>query len=148
MSTRLRLPKVGDGHVFSFFEVGAVESLTLGPLLYDAVVSELVLNFIPNGSQALSPMRRVTNPGSVIATYVWDYASEMQLLRYVWDAVAALDSDAAVLDEGGRFPLCMPERLKDLFVAEKFNNVDVRSIDVQAHFADFEDFWRPFLPGQ
>jgi SAM-dependent methyltransferase len=130
------------------FEVGAVESRKLGSNTYDAVVSGLVLNFIPNGDQAVSEMRRVTNPGGVIAGYVWDYADKMQLLRYFWDAATALDSEAAVLDEGKRFPLCNPERLRGLFIAQGLNNVDVRSIDVQTRFADFEDYWTPFLSGQ
>ena len=119
------------------FAVGTVEPRTLGSDAFDAVVSGLVLNFLPNGDQAVTEMRRVTSPGGVIAAYVWDYAGKMELLRYFWDAAAVLDSEAAVLDEGKRFPLCNPERLRDLFVAWGLNKVDVRSIDVQTHFVDF-----------
>jgi len=31
-------------------------------------------------------MTRVTKPGGVVGSYVWDYADEMQMLRYFWDA--------------------------------------------------------------
>lgn len=130
------------------FEVGVVEPRKLGSNTYDAVVSGLVLNFFSNGDQAVAEMRRVTNPGGVVAAYVWDYAHKMQLLRYFWDAATALNSEAALLDEGKRFPLCNPERLRDLFIAQGLNNVDVRSIDVQTHFVDFQDYWTPFLSGQ
>jgi ubiquinone/menaquinone biosynthesis C-methylase UbiE len=58
------------------FDVGLADSLTLGSDTYDAVVSRLVLDFIPNGDQAVSEMRRVTNPGGVVAAYVWDYARQ------------------------------------------------------------------------
>jgi SAM-dependent methyltransferase len=132
----------------AIFDVGTVESLTPDPNPYDAVVSGLVLNFIRNGDQAVSAMRRITNKGGVIAAYVWDYAGRMQLLRYFWDAATALDSEAAVLDEGKRFPLCNPERLKELFTAQGLDNVDVISIDVQTQFVDFQDYWTPFLSGQ
>ena len=130
------------------FEVGAVESLKLGSNTYDAVVSGLVLNFVPNVDQAVSEMRRVTKPGGVIAAYVWDYAGKMQLLRHFWDAAVVLDSQAATLDEGRRFPLCDPERLRNLFIAQGLNDVDVRSIDVQTRCDDFQDYWSPFLSGQ
>jgi SAM-dependent methyltransferase len=130
------------------FNVGSAESLKSGSDTYDAVVSGLVLNFIPNGDQAVSEMKRVTNPGGVVAAYVWDYADRMQLLRHFWDAAVALDSQAAFLDEGKRFPLSNPERLRDLFIVQGLNNVDVRSIDVQTRFGDFEDYWTPFLSGQ
>ena len=130
------------------FQVGSAESLNLEPNTYDAVVSGLVLNFVPKGDQAVSGMKRVTKPGGVVAAYVWDYADKMQLLRHFWDAAVALDSRAAALDEGKRFPLCSPERPRSLFVAQDINNVDVRSIDVQTHFVDFQDYWSPFLSGQ
>lgn len=130
------------------FEVGSAESLNVGPNIYDSVVSGLVLNFIPKGDQAVSAMRRGTKLGGVVAAYVWDYADQMQFLRHFWDAVVFLDSKASMLDEGKRFPLCNPERLRDLFVAQGLKNVDVRVIDVQTHFANFEDYWSPFLSGQ
>jgi len=120
----------------------------LGSDTYDAVVSGLVLNFIPNADQAVSEMRRATNHGGVIAAYVWDYAGRMQLLRHFWDAAVVLDSHAAVLDEGRRFPLCSPELLRDLFIGQGLRSVDVESIDIRTHFDDFQDFWTPFLSGQ
>jgi SAM-dependent methyltransferase len=130
------------------FDVGTTDTLLSGPHIYDAVVSGLALNFIANGVGAISAMGRVTKPGGVIAAYVWDYAGRMQLLRFFWDAAAALDSAAAELDEGERFPLCCPERLRDLFLGQGLTRVEVRPIDVQTHFVDFQDYWTPFLSGQ
>ena len=34
---------------------------------------------------------RVTRTGGTVAVYVWDYAGEMQLMRYFWVAAATLD---------------------------------------------------------
>jgi len=130
------------------FEVCPLESLTSGANTFDAVVSGLVLNFVPNEGRAVSALRRVTKVGGVMAAYVWDYADQMQLLRYFWDAATTLDPEAAALDEGKRFPICHPEKLRALFTAAGLKNVDVRAIDVQTHFVDFQDFWRPFLSGQ
>jgi len=130
------------------FEIGSAESLKSTPGTFDAVVSGLVLNFVAQGDQAISEMRRVAKPGGIVAAYVWDYADKMQLLRHFWDAAVFLDSEAAILDEGNRFPLCNPERLRDLFLIQGLDDVEVRPIDVQTHFADFQDYWSPFLSGQ
>lgn len=130
------------------FETGSAESLNSGANTYDAVVSGLVLNFVPQPDRAVSEMKRVVRSGGVVGAYVWDYADKMQLLRHFWDAAAVLDPQASTLDEGNRFPLCNAKRFGDLFVEQGLNNVEVRSIDVETHFTDFQDYWSPFLSGQ
>jgi hypothetical protein len=60
----------------------------------------------------------------------------------------ALDPAAHDLDEGRRFPLCRPEPLRELFASTGLLDVAVHSLDVATVFADFDDFWRPFLGGQ
>jgi len=114
----------------------------------DASVSALALNFVPDPAAALAEMMRVTASGGVVAVYVWDYAGEMQLMRRFWDAAAALDPHAATLDEARRFPICHPAALESLFRGARLQNIESRAIDVPTRFADFEDYWRPFLGGQ
>lgn len=114
----------------------------------DAVVSGLVLNFIPDPRAALAEMVRVTRPGGVVAAYVWDYAGRMEYLRRFWDAAVALDPDAARLDEGRRFPLCRPALLADLFASAGLREIATTAIDVATPFARFDDYWEPFLGGQ
>jgi SAM-dependent methyltransferase len=116
--------------------------------VYDAVVSGLMLNFIPHPEQAVTEMARVTKSGGKVAVYVWDYAGKMQFMRHFWNAAAALDPKAYDLDEGRRFPLCNPQALARLFQAAGLKNVDVCAIDIDTDFKDFEDYWSPFLGGQ
>ena len=115
---------------------------------FDAAVSGLVLNFVPEPARAASEMRRVLRPGGTAAVYVWDYAGQMQLIRTFWDAAAELDPGAAELDEGRRFGICRPEPLRNLFAAAGLRGVEVRAIDVPTPFRDFDDYWEPFLGGQ
>ncbi len=115
---------------------------------FDAAVSGLALNFVPHPDLAVAEMARAARPGGVLGAYVWDYAGEMQLMRFFWDAAVALDPAAADLDEGRRFPLCRPERLEALFLDAGFEHVAVRAIDVLTPFRDFDDYWAPFLGGQ
>jgi SAM-dependent methyltransferase len=127
---------------------GSATALPLGEASADALVSGLVLNFVPNQPGALLEMKRVTGAGGTIAAYVWDYGGKMELMRSFWDAAVALDPQAAALDEGPRFAVCHPEALRELFEAAGLQGVETRSIDVPTRFASFDDYWRPFLGGQ
>ena len=127
---------------------GSASAIPLDPASVDVTVSGLVLNFVPDGPAALAEMARVTARGGTIAAYVWDYAGKMELMRVFWDAAVALDPDAALLDEGVRFPLCRPEALADLFGQAGLEEIDVTGIDIQTRFATFDGYWRPFLGGQ
>ena len=138
--------RVQDSRVW--FEVGDAESLTDASDTFDAVVSGLVLNFIPHPERALAEITRVTRPGGVVAVYVWDYAEGMQLIRHFFDAAIALDPNAIEHDEGPRFPICRPDELRQLFDASGLQNVKVHPIEVPTVFHDFDDYWSPFLGGQ
>jgi len=130
------------------FEVGDAQALAVETGSYDVTVSGLVLNFVPQPALALAEMSRVTRAGGTVAAYVWDYAEQMQFMRYFWDVANALDPAAANLDQGRRFPLCNPQALSELFQAGKLTKVEVRAIDIATHFKDFDDYWSPFLGGQ
>jgi SAM-dependent methyltransferase len=138
--------QVGDAR--ARFEQGDARRLPVETATYDAVVSGLVLNFIPDVAAGLAEMVRVTKPGGTVAAYVWDYAGKIELMRYFWDAAVALKPEDRELDEGRRFPLCQPEPLRNVFTVTGLHDVDVRSIDVPTHFQDFDDYWSPFLGGQ
>lgn len=130
------------------FTVADARETGLASASFDAVVSGLVLNFVPQPEKAVAEMRRLTRPGGCVAAYVWDYGGMMQLMRHFWNAAAALDSAAAELDEGKRFPMCAPQPLQRLFEARGLTKVETRAIDIVTQFRDFDDYWRPFLGGQ
>lgn len=132
----------------SAFRVGDARSLPLPDGGFDAVVSGLALNFVPDPGQAVGEFARVAVPGGAVAAYVWDYAEGMAMMRYFWDAAADVDPAAAELDEARRFPLCKPEPLAGLWAAAGLAAVTVRAIEVPTVFAGFDDYWRPFLGGQ
>jgi SAM-dependent methyltransferase len=130
------------------FVTGVAGSLPVDDDSFDAAVSGLVLNFVPDPEAALRDMARATRGGGTVAAYVWDYAGEMQLMRHFWDAAAELDPKARDLDEGRRFPMCRPGPLVDLFAGAELGDPEVRAIDVPTRFRDFDDYWTPFLGGQ
>jgi SAM-dependent methyltransferase len=127
------------------FVVGLAQSLELDSNSIDAVVSGLVLNFVPQPEVAISEMLRVAKPGGKIGIFLWDYADGMQMLRYFWDAAVALDSAAKELDEGVRFPLCREGKLELLVRKSGLKQVEAASIQVPTIFQNFDDYWTPFL---
>jgi ubiquinone/menaquinone biosynthesis C-methylase UbiE len=129
------------------FEVGDAAALPVENGTVDALVSGLVLNFLPDRPAALAEWLRVLCPGGILGCYVWDYAGEMQLMRHLWDAATALDPAAAELDEGHRSAFCRPEPLRRLAEEAGFAGVRVEAIDVPTVFGDFDDYWTPFLAG-
>lgn len=127
------------------FACATADTLTPGSL--DVVVSGLVLNFVEDTVATVSAMARAA-PGGVVAAYVWDYAGGMQMLRAFWDAAYELDPAAVRLDEGHRFPLATTLALEDVWTLAGLGSVTTTALDMPTRFADFEDFWTPFLGGQ
>ncbi|GLZ29402.1 methyltransferase [Lentzea sp. NBRC 105346] len=123
---------------------GDAQALPLPDNSFDAVVSGLTVNFVPDPAAAAAEFARVTR--GLAAAYVWDFAEGMELIRIFWEVAAELDPAAVELDEGRRFPLCRPEKLAELWAG--FRDVEVRAIDVPTTFRDFDDYWSPFLGGQ
>ena len=109
-------------------------------------VSGLVLNFIPDLPTALAEMKRVATDG-IVAAYVWDYTGGMQMLSLFWDAADEVDPNGSPA-ESRRFPLCRPDALIAAFEGAGLQRPEVAQLDIPTQFADFEDFWTPFLGGQ
>jgi SAM-dependent methyltransferase len=136
---------LSDGRA-SFVAAG-VEALPHRGGGFDAVVSGLVLNFLPNPGEAVASIRERLHPGGIVAAYVWDYGEGMQFLRAFWEEAVASDHHAAALDEGRRFPLCRTPALASLFRAAGLVQVETDRLEIPTDFASFDDYWTPFLRG-
>jgi SAM-dependent methyltransferase len=130
------------------FEVGDAQDLPVESEAFDAAVSGLVLNFVPQPQRMIAEMKRAVRRGGTVALYVWDYAGKMQFMRYFWNAAAALDATAKHLDEGRVSPICNPDLLTELFQNAGLSEIEMGPIDIWTEFRDFDDFWSPFLGGQ
>jgi SAM-dependent methyltransferase len=87
------------------FHVGDAHHLPFREATFQAGLSSLVFNFLPNPTRALNEMKRVTQPGGRVAAAVWDYGSGMQMLRLFWDSAVSLSPAAEKADEK-HMPLC------------------------------------------
>jgi SAM-dependent methyltransferase len=127
---------------------GDARSLPFRDGSFDAVVSGLALNFVPDPAAAASELVRVAVPGGTVGAFVWDYADGMEMLRHFWDAASALDPAASSRDEGIRFPLCRPDPLRALWRGAALRAITVEPVEIPTVFATFDDYWQPFLGGQ
>ncbi|MGC5290660.1 class I SAM-dependent methyltransferase [Micromonospora sp. DT231] len=130
------------------FQVGDARALPVGDRTADVVVSGLTLNFVPEPARAVAEFARVVRPAGTVAAYIWDYADGMAMMRHFWAAAAQLDPAAATLDEESRGSVWRPEALRALWEDAGLGEVSVRPVDVPTVFADFADYWMPFLGGQ
>ncbi|MEO5919950.1 MAG: methyltransferase domain-containing protein [Pseudolysinimonas sp.] len=126
------------------FEIGTALELPGDEGPFDAIVSGLVLNFVPDRTAALAALHGALAPGGILAAYVWDYAGEMWFLRRFWDAAREIDP---ANDEGDRFDFCNPRDLRAMFEAAGLDEVETSEIVIPTHFASFDDYWNPFLGG-
>jgi SAM-dependent methyltransferase len=131
----------------SSFVCSGTENLPSREGGFDAVVSGLVLNFVPDPERAVASMAERLAPGGIVAAYVWDYAEGMMFLRHFWDEAAAVDTSAIELDEGRRFPVARPEPLTSIFEGAGLLEVKTHALNIQTEFQNFDDYWQPFLGG-
>lgn len=124
------------------------ETLPYGDGTFDAVLSQLVVNFMRDPGAGVAEMARVARPGGVVASCVWDYAGEMTLLRTFWDAAREVDPQrAAAADEGVVMPWCGEDELAGLWHDAGLRDIHSGALTVSAAYTGFEDLWSPLPTG-
>jgi SAM-dependent methyltransferase len=128
--------------------VAKAERLPFADDEFDAALSQLVVNFMTDAHAGIRELGRVTKPGGVIASSVWDYKGQMTLLRVFWDAAAEVEPErAAAEDEGPLMEWCDDGGLARLWRECGLEDVRFDALDVSADYDDFEDLWAPLTAG-
>ena len=128
------------------FEVGDAQALQYKDASFDQTMALLVMNFVPDHNRAIGEMRRVTRPQGVVSACVWDYDAGMQMLRFFWDEVVALDPAMAPRDERN-MKLAREGQLGEAWRKAGLVNVREKPLVIEQAFASFDDYWAPFLKG-
>jgi ubiquinone/menaquinone biosynthesis C-methylase UbiE len=124
------------------------EELPFDDCAFDAVLSQLVVNFLADPTGGVAEMARVTAPGGVVAACVWDYGGEMTLMRKFWDAAREVDPErGAAQDEAAAMRWCRQGELADLWRAAGLDDVRFGEFTARASYSDFEDLWSPLPTG-
>jgi SAM-dependent methyltransferase len=128
--------------------VAGAEELPFLDDAFDATLSQLVVNFMRDAEQGVREMARVTRPGGLVASCVWDYAGEMTLLRAFWDAAREVDPNGgAAADEGVVMRWCGQGELAQLWKAAGLDDVRFGALVVRASYTGFDDLWAPLPTG-
>jgi len=128
--------------------VAPAESLPFPDDSFDAALSQLVINFMRDAEAGAREMVRVTRPGGVLASCVWDYAGDMRLVRAFWDAAREVDPErAAAADEAVVMRWCRHGDLAELWRLAGLCEVRFAPLVVRASYEEFEDLWSPLPIG-
>ena len=115
---------------------------------FDACVSALAIDVIPDVDQIAGEMRRVTRPGGVVACCTFDFWGGFAVLDLVLDTGAVLDEGIRALREQIKArPIVWANGQADLW--RKVGLVDVVEVPMvlSFDFADFKDYWSSFSTG-
>jgi ubiquinone/menaquinone biosynthesis C-methylase UbiE len=137
---RARVPGIEVG-------VASAEALPFADATFDAVLSQLVVNFIGDPEQGVREMARVTRRGGTVGACVWDYAGEMTLLRTFWDAAHEVEPERAAVADESTMRWCGEGELAELWSAAGLEDVRFGALVVRAQYEDFDDLWSPFPTG-
>ncbi len=141
-AARERFPGAG-------IELGDACAMPFGDGAFDAALSQLVLQFVPEPAMAVAEMRRVVQPGGIVAAAVWNSGGGMPHQRMFWDTAAMLDPRAATLrDATFTRPMTRRHELTTLFTAAGLGNVQETALTIWMEFAGFMDFWEPIAGGE
>jgi len=116
---------------------------------FDHVLSMLVLPFVPDTAAAVAEMRRVAGPGAVVAAASWDARGGYVAQRLFLDTAAMLDTRADALRARNFTRPTM--RLGELAAAWRdagFLTIREASLTIRMEYADFDDYWGPFMGRQ
>jgi SAM-dependent methyltransferase len=111
---------------------------------FDRAVSQLVLQFLPDPYPAVKEMRRVVRPGGVVAACVWDSFGGQPYFRILWDTASALGLDSS---RSLFRPLSTAGEMEAMWRRAGLIDVKQDTITTRFDYANFDDYWSPFLSG-
>ena len=116
---------------------------------FDRVLSQLVLQFIPDAVRAVREMARVARPGGTVAAAVWASGGGMVGHRMFFDTAAMLDPAAAALrSHTFTRPLTRRGELQAMWQAIGLSEVQEGAVTIFMEYADFADWWDPIAAGE
>lgn len=120
------------------FVLGDAENLPVADRSVDVSTMGLVIAFVPNPERALSEMRRVTRPGGVIHTYMWDLVARKSPMAPLQRALREMDLAASspVSSE-----VTSQERLEQLWHSAGLVEIESTRIPLEVRFESFADFF-------
>ncbi len=125
------------------FEIGDAQELPFPDAQFDAVISGLMIKFVPDKLKAIGEMKRTARPGGIVALYDWDMDSNMNTTRHFWSAVAKIVPERMKDRATNRTPMTEVDSISSYFEQAGLRKVEQRTISFETRFRDLEDYWAP-----
>lgn len=127
--------------------VAAGEALPFGDGWFDAVLSQLVVNFMDDAEAGVREMARVARAGGVVAACVWDYGGGMTMLRAFWDSARKVEPERAAGADESTMRWSGEGELAELWRRAGLRDVRFEPLVARAAYDDFDDLWSPLPTG-
>jgi SAM-dependent methyltransferase len=130
------------------YDLGDVRHLPYADSSFDACVSTLVLDTIPEFERVVREMRRVTRPGGVVASGVFDFWGGFSASSLVYDTGSVLDDGIRALrNEVRTHPLVRANGQEAVWRRIGLTSVVEEPIVISFDYASFRDYWSSFSTG-
>jgi SAM-dependent methyltransferase len=131
------------------YEHGDIRHMRFDDDAFDAAVSTLALDVVPEIDQVVAEMKRVTRPGGVVASGVHQFFGGMPAFDLVLHTGAVHDAGLAALRSrrAGR-QLFWPNGQAELWRKMGLTNVAEVPVVVDCEYPSFADYWATFTGGQ
>ena len=136
-------------HTNIAYELGDIRHMRFDSGAFDATVSTLALDVIPEIEQVVAEMKRVTRPGGVVASGVHQFFGGMPAFDLVVHSGAVLDADFSRLrsTRAGR-RVFWPNGQAELWRKMGLTKVTEAPVVVDCEYPSFANYWATFTGGQ
>ena len=121
------------------FAVGDGMALPLADASVDQATSALVLFFIPDPAKGVSEMVRVTRPGGMVSSYLWDIPGGNFAYRHMNEAMAAEGFEAM---RPPRWEVAELGALTALWRDAGLRDIATDVIEPERVYENFDAYWR------
>ena len=141
--------RIHRSHPNIAYEHGDFRHMRFDDDSFDAAVSTLALDVVPEIDQVVAEMMRVTRPGGVVASGVHQFFGGMPAFDLVLHTGAVLDTGLTELRtrRAGRQHF-WPNGQAELWRKMGLTNVSEVPIVVDCEYPSFADYWATFTGGQ
>lgn len=129
------------------FELGDAQNLSYPSGWFDRCLSLLVVNHISDTPKALKEICRVTQPGGMVATAMWDGTGGNEFNDRMWSVAVTIDANVTPASQrAGSYG--SPAALTALWHDAGLVDVYVTGLVMPFEYLSFADYWQRFLEGQ
>ncbi len=128
------------------FQMDDALSLSFGEDMFDAAVSALVINFLPDPVRMVAEMKRVVRPSGTVAAWTMDFARNRAVGKHISAAISARRSaNFERVDSVQKADSTRPEAMEQIFLDAGLEQVRTMSAETVVTYKDFDAYWTAML---